>query len=84
MSILSDVITELQFADDAALYATQLHSLQKNQGIRVDAEPVCIDGVPVHDQSAEMVLEFLYLGSLIFDNGGVDCDMKARTTKAAS
>ena len=51
--------------------------------MRINAEPSFVDGVPVCDQSVEMVKKFPYLGSTISDDGEVDCDVKTTIAKAA-
>ena len=57
--------------------------LHKTKGMRINAEPGFVDGVPVCDQSMEIVKKFPYLGSTISDNGEVDCDVQIRIAKAA-
>ena len=54
------------------------------QGIKIGNEPRFVDGVPVCDQSVEIVKEFLYLDSTISNDGKVDVDVKIRITKAAN
>ncbi|XP_065905547.1 uncharacterized protein [Dysidea avara] len=95
----------MEFADDAALYATSDEnfvsvarsfveiagywgltvSLMKTTGVKIGDTPSSfVNGVPVADQSVEIVKEFPYLGSVITDDGEVTSDVRTRITKAAS
>jgi len=50
----------------------------------ISNESSFVDGVPVCDQSIEMVKEFPYLGSVITSDSEIDVDVKTRTAKAAN
>ena len=59
-------------------------SLLKTKGMMFSKESSFVDGVPVCDQSVEMVKEFPYLGSVITSDGEIDADVKTRIAKAAN
>ena len=60
-------------------------SLVKTKGMKIDNEPSFVDGVPVYDESVEMIREFSYLlGSTISCDCGKDSDVKVRIAKAAN
>ena len=98
------MITESQFADNAALYATSEQNFQtvaqsfvsvasswgltgsllKTKGMTISNESSFVDGIPVCDQSVEMVKEFPYLGSVITSDSEIDANVKTRIAKAAN
>ena len=59
-------------------------SLLKTKGMTISNESSFVDGVPVCDQSVEMVKEFPYLGSAITSDGEIDADVNTRIAKAAN
>ena len=52
--------------------------------MKIGNESSFVDGVPVCEQSVEMVMEFPYLGSTISNDSEMDSDIKIRIAKAAS
>jgi len=52
--------------------------------MKIINEPSFVDGIPVSDQSVEMVKEFSCLGSVISNDGGIDSDVKISMAKAAN
>jgi len=50
----------------------------------INNESSFVDGVPVCDQSVEMVKESPYLGSVITSDGEIDADVKTRIAKVAN
>ena len=52
-------------------------SLHKIKGMWIYAVAGFVDGVPVCNQSVDMMREFPYLGNIISEDCEVDCDVKA-------
>ena len=61
-------------------------SLAKTKRMKIGNEPSFEGGVPVCDESVEMVKEFSYLGifSTVSNDGECDDDVKVRFVKAAN